>query len=84
MQSMDVAGLAVVGFSTLTSSIILVFLSNVTASFSSPYLSVRDYFPIEVSGCCLRVAFSGVRLLSELTAGVKKSFTGTAKDTLHL
>ncbi|WP_303234833.1 hypothetical protein [Phascolarctobacterium succinatutens] len=27
---------------------------------------------------------SGVRLLSELTAGVKKSFTGTAKDTLHL
>ena len=39
---------------------------------TGPYLSVRDYFPIEVSGCCLRVAFSGVRLLSESTAGVKK------------
>ena len=61
-------------------------VQNALRSIGAEPVVTSDAAVIEmcIRDSCLRVAFSGVRPLSESTADVKKSFTGTAKDTLHL
>ncbi|WP_293694385.1 hypothetical protein [uncultured Phascolarctobacterium sp.] len=45
---------------------------------------MRDYFPLEGSAGFLQLYSPTCVCQQKVTADVKKSFTGTAKDTLHL